>query len=157
MRLETTSKYYKMRELARVRRRKIIIQKRIVGTDEWGNDVDAWMDWRTLWAEMESLWGQDYYAARALGEQNTIIFVLQYVPFLDQLNTKDFRVLYDPVSVYDQDPTTDTVTMLTPGFPAAAIQDRKCLRIYNIKTIDPYKDGGSFIKLRCLEEDRTNG
>lgn len=84
----------KMRDLRRVRRRKIVIQRLVEGEDEWGNSVSEWTDWRELWADRESLWGQQYFAAKAVNEQNTVTFVLRHAPFLDQLNTTHFRVLF---------------------------------------------------------------
>lgn len=95
-RLRRQAKLDKMRDLRRVRRRKIVIQRLVEGEDEWGNVVSEWTDWRELWADLESLWGQEYFAARAVNEQNTLVFVLRYAPFLDQLNTTHFRVLFPP-------------------------------------------------------------
>lgn len=89
-----------MRDLARVRRRKITIQKRETVKDQYGDETVRWVDWRTVWVERCSLWGSDYYAAAAIGEQNTIEFVVRYVPFLEELNTVNFRILYDG-EIYD--------------------------------------------------------
>lgn len=88
----------KMRELGRVRRRKIKIQKMTMGRDEWQNEVKYWADWREVWAERSSLWGQAYYAAKAVNEENTVEFVLRYVGFLDELNTFDYQVVFEGVA-----------------------------------------------------------
>ena len=90
----------KIRELRRVRRRKIVIQKLTEVEDEWGNQTTSWVDWQPVWAGRSELWGQEYFAARAVGEQNTVGFVIRYAPFVEQLNTTEHRVLYQGKS-YD--------------------------------------------------------
>lgn len=150
-RLRRQAKFDKMRDLRRVRRRKIVIQRLVEGEDEWGNAISEWTDWRELWADLESLWGQDYYAARAINEQNTVIFVLRYAPFLDQLNTTHFRVLFRPVSVYDADPKTDVAYAMSTTQVGVAAPEKRLQRVYDIVHIDRLKDDGMWIKLRCQE------
>lgn len=84
----------KMRELGRTLRHRIVIQKRSVTKDPWGNQVEEWQDWRTVWANLQTLWGERYYAAKAVGEENTVIFELRRAPFLDELirNVADYRL-----------------------------------------------------------------
>jgi len=84
-----------MKDLARVRRRTIIIQKKIDGTTSIGEPVEIWSNWKTLKAEKTNLFGQDYYAAKAVGEEETVIFTVKYVLFIDEINTVEFRLLYD--------------------------------------------------------------
>ena len=84
----------KMRELGKTLRHWIVIQKRSVTKDSWGNQVEEWQDWRTVWANLQTLWGERYYAAKAVGEENTVIFELRRAPFLDELirNVADYRL-----------------------------------------------------------------
>jgi SPP1 family predicted phage head-tail adaptor len=84
-----------MKDLAKVRRRKIIIQKRTITEDDIGNQIEVWQDWKTLKAEKTSLWGQEYYAAKAVNEQDTIVFTVRYVAFIDEMDTVDYRVIFD--------------------------------------------------------------
>lgn len=92
------SKAEVMRDLGRVRRRKIAIQKQTDIEDEWGNVTKDWADWQTIWVERSSLWGKAYYAARAVNEENTVEFVLRHVGFLDELNTFDYQVVFEGVA-----------------------------------------------------------
>lgn len=94
------SKAEVMRDLGRVRRRKIAIQKQTDIEDEWGNVTKDWADWQTIWVERSSLWGKAYYAARAVNEQNTVEFTARHVAFLDEVDTVNFRVVFDG-EVYD--------------------------------------------------------
>ena len=84
----------KMRELGKTLRHRIVIQKRSVTKDPWGNQVEEWQDWQTVWANLQTLWGERYYAAKAVGEENTVIFELRRAPFLDELirNVADYRL-----------------------------------------------------------------
>lgn len=150
-RLRRQAKLDKMRDLRRVRRRKIVIQKLVEGEDEWGNVVSEWTDWREFWADLESLWGQEYFAARAVNEQNTVIFVLRHAPFLDQLNTTHFRVLFRPVSVYDADPKTDVAYAMSSYQMGVVVPEKQTQREYDIVHIDRLNDDGMWVKLRCKE------
>ncbi len=90
-----------MKDLGRVCRRKIVIQQYSEKKNEWGDPIGAgWDDWKTVWAERSSLWGRDYYAALAVGEEQTVEFVVRYVAFLDELKTDTHRLLYDG-EIYD--------------------------------------------------------
>ena len=84
-----------MKDLAKVRRRKIVIQKKIHSYDEIGNPVEIWENWKTVRAERTSLWGQEYYAAAATGEEGTVVFTVKWVEFLNDLNTIEYRILHD--------------------------------------------------------------
>ncbi len=87
-----------LRDVGKVRRRKITIQKMELIEDEFLNKKKVWVDWKTLWAERSNLWGQTYFAAKAVNEENTVEFVLRYVSFLDQLNTFDYQVVFEGVA-----------------------------------------------------------
>ena len=111
----------KMRELGKTLRHRIVIQKRSVTKDPWGNQVEEWQDWRTVWGNLQTLWGERYYAAKAVGEENTVIFEMRLAPFMDALihNVADYRVVYDGVA-------------------------------YTIKRVDPLP-GEAWVKLTCEE------
>lgn len=89
-----------MKDLAKVRRRKIIIQTKTEDFDDIGNQIEVWKDWKTLKAEKEGLWGQEYYAAKAVNEQDTIVFTVRHVAFIDEMDTVDYRIMFEGKS-YD--------------------------------------------------------
>ena len=84
-----------MKDLARVRRRTITIQSKVDGFDAQQNPVEFWSNWKTLKAEKTELFGQEYYAAAAVGQEQTVVFTVRHVPFLDEMNTVEYRLLYD--------------------------------------------------------------
>jgi len=89
------SKKEAMKDVGKVLRRKIIIQKMEVVQDDIGNQKMAWVDWRPVWAERNNLWGQEYYAAKAVNEESTIVFTVRYAPFIDEMNTVDYRIKHN--------------------------------------------------------------
>jgi SPP1 family predicted phage head-tail adaptor len=89
-----------MKDLGRVRRRKITIQKKVTEKNEYGDVTTTWQDWKAVWAERESLWGRDYFAALAVGEQETVEFVVRHVGFLDELKTDTHRLVFEG-GIYD--------------------------------------------------------
>ncbi|HHY42567.1 MAG TPA: phage head closure protein [Thermoanaerobacterales bacterium] len=89
------SKKEAMKDVGKVLRRKIIIQKMEVVQDDIGNQKMEWVDWRPVWAERNNLWGQEYYAAKAVNEESTIVFTVRYAPFIDEMNTVDYRIKHN--------------------------------------------------------------
>ena len=72
------------------------------------------------------LWGRDYYAALAVGQEQTIEFGIRYVAFLDELKTDTHRLVYKVEGGAGD--------------------------IYDIKQIDHLKDDGMWIKLRAVRQ-----
>ena len=115
------SKAEVMRDLAKVRRRKITIQKLLpTKNNAIGTAITEWVDWKSLWAERGNLWGRDYYAAVAVNEERTVIFTVPWVKFLEEINTNQYRIKYDG-------------------------------KFYDIKQIDILKDDGTWVKLKAIE------
>ncbi len=83
-----------MKDLARVRPYTIIIQKKTDGFDENRNQIEIWEDWKTLKADRTTLFGNEYYAAKAVNEEQTVVFIVRYVPFLEEINTVQYRLFY---------------------------------------------------------------
>ncbi len=88
-----------MRDLGRVCKRQITIQRRQMVPGENGNQTEVWVDWQQVCAECSALWGRNYYAALAVGEERTVEFVVPAAP-LDGLTADDHRIVEDG-QVYD--------------------------------------------------------
>jgi SPP1 family predicted phage head-tail adaptor len=84
-----------MKDVGKVLRRKIAIQKMEITEDEIGNQKKEWVDWKTIWAERNNLWGHEYYAARAVNEENTVAFTVRYAPFIDEINNTNYRIKFN--------------------------------------------------------------
>lgn len=144
----------KMRELGKTLRRRIMIQKRSVTKDPWGNQVEEWQDWQTVWANLQTLWGERYYAAKAVGEENTVIFELRRAPFLEDLifNLADYRIVETYI-------TRGEIGIGIVGVNQSVLVEDAPIthfgRVYTIKRVDQLP-GGTWVKLTC-EESGSNG
>lgn len=87
------NKKQKMKDLQAVRKHSLMIQKHTVTEDEWGNDVEQWVDWKPVMGERLELFGQDYYAAKQFNEEQTIKWKIKYVNFVEEINTAKYRVI----------------------------------------------------------------
>ncbi len=144
----------KMRELGKTLRHRIMIQKRSVTKDPWGNQVEEWQDWQTVWANLQTLWGERYYAAKAVGEENTVIFELRRAPFLEDLifNLADYRIVETYITRGEMGIGIVSINqpVVVEGTPTKHFG-----RAYTIKRVDQLP-GGAWIKLTC-EESGGNG
>ena len=84
-----------MKDVGKVLRRKINVQKFVLTEDELGIQKREWVDWKTLRVERSNLWGQEYYAAKAVNEESTLVFTARYGPYVDEINTVEYRVLFE--------------------------------------------------------------
>lgn len=72
--------------------KRIVIQKLEIVTTENNFDEEAWMDFKTVWASINNLWGKEFYAAKAINEENTVEFIIRYSKDLEVLNSKEYRI-----------------------------------------------------------------
>lgn len=89
------SKKEAMKDVGKVLRRKIVIQKLEVVQDDIGNQKTEWVDWKIVWVERNNLWGQEYYAAKAVNEEHTLIFTMRHAPFVEEINQTGYRIKCD--------------------------------------------------------------
>jgi len=48
-----------------------------------GFEVETWEDYKTVWAAASNLHGREYFAAAAVQAENTVKFIIRYLPNLD--------------------------------------------------------------------------
>ena len=84
-----------MKDLAKVPRRRITLQKRALVFDADRNQVELWAPWKTLRAEKTQLYGTEYHAAAARGEERTVVFTVRKLDCLAEVNSIDFRLDHD--------------------------------------------------------------
>lgn len=63
-------------------RHRVELQRFVLSTDTVGNQLSTWETAEVVWAAVNSLYGQEYWAAAAQGQQNTLVFVLRWSPML---------------------------------------------------------------------------
>ena len=84
--------------------RKILIEKSVIKTDDCGNQLAEWQPWKSLWAKINSLYGQEYWQAAAHGQENTVVFTMRWCKLLDVFERSKelplYRIVYNGVQ-YD--------------------------------------------------------
>ena len=58
------------------------LQQLVTATDAVGNQTADWQTAATLRCRVNSLYGEDYWAAAAQNQQDTLVFVLRWCPVL---------------------------------------------------------------------------
>jgi SPP1 family predicted phage head-tail adaptor len=57
--------------------------------------IDAgWEDFKTVWSSINNLFGREFYAAKAVNEENTKNFIIRYSKDLADLDCKNYRIIY---------------------------------------------------------------
>lgn len=75
-------------------RHRITIQLRETVTNHNGFTADEWLNFHTCWAYVSGLSGQEFWAAQAVQAENTVNFKIRYSPYLEKLNSKDYRLVF---------------------------------------------------------------
>lgn len=71
-------------------RHRITLQVLETITNENGFEVEAWVDFKDLWAKVENLHGREYFEAAAVQAENTVKFTIRYT---DEIDTS-MRILF---------------------------------------------------------------
>lgn len=77
-------------------RHRIEIQNYETTHDDWGQPIQGWSHWATVWASVEPLQGREFFAAQALQSQTTVRIRMRYRPGV----TSVMRVLWGG-QIYD--------------------------------------------------------
>lgn len=64
-------------------RHRITILKRDVILTQNGFEEEKWVELKTVWAAIENLKGREFYAAAQVQAENTVKFVIRYLPDMD--------------------------------------------------------------------------
>lgn len=72
--------------------KRIFIQKYTTTQNENGFDIEEWIDYKTVWASINNLWGKEFYAAKATNSENTVEFIVRYSKNLEKINSKEYRI-----------------------------------------------------------------
>ncbi len=83
-----------LKDAQKVLNRKIVIEKLTTVTGADGFKTQEWLPWETLWASKNNLFGKEFYAAKAVGEEKTVVFEVRYFKDIEEINTKEYRILH---------------------------------------------------------------
>lgn len=65
-------------------RHRITFQRITNAANENGFESETLEDYKTVWASVSNLQGKEYFAAKAVQEENTVKFTIRYLAGLDQ-------------------------------------------------------------------------
>lgn len=65
-------------------RHRITFQRITNAANENGFESETTEDYKTVWAAVSNLHGKEYFAAKAVQEENTVKFTIRYLAGLDQ-------------------------------------------------------------------------
>jgi SPP1 family predicted phage head-tail adaptor len=75
-------------------REKIVIQKKIVTTDEIGQKADVWTDFHTCRAYVNGLSGTEYFEAMRVNAENTVVFTVRFDRKISDIDPINYRILW---------------------------------------------------------------
>lgn len=75
-------------------RNKVVIQKYAGEFDGIGNPDGKWEDFKKAYAYVNGLSGREYWEAANVKQENTVEFIFRWKSFFDEMNTKQFRILF---------------------------------------------------------------
>ncbi|MHB9909364.1 phage head closure protein [Clostridium botulinum] len=111
--------------------KRITIQKFSPTQNENGFDIEKWIDYKTVWASMNNLWGKEFYAAKSTNSENTIEFIVRYSKDLEKINSKEYRIK----TIKDKNAT----------------KEKDKYRYFDITFIDNIKYENKWLKIKAIE------
>lgn len=84
-----------MKNVNRTFNRLITIEKRTISKDEMNQEIESWEHFADIWVEVNSLYGKEYYSAKTVNEENTLVFKCRYNDLFKLINTIDYRIIFD--------------------------------------------------------------
>lgn len=104
-------------------RQPIEVQKCAVQADAVGNQTAAWSTAVKAMASVNRLYGQEYWAAAAQGQQNTLTFVMRWCPALGE-------------ALQSGDLTRWRVLLEGQAYTVQSVDDLECLhRLVKIRAV----------------------
>lgn len=73
-------------------RHRVTIQKSQISQDELGNNIETWIDWATVWANIRPVSGREYFQAAATNSEDNVRINIRYRSGIDPLR---MRVVYN--------------------------------------------------------------
>lgn len=78
--------------------KRITIQQHTAIKDDNANEILKWSDYITTWAEVNNLYGQEYWAAAAHGQEDTVVFTVRHSKKLQRLadteKLTEYRIIF---------------------------------------------------------------
>lgn len=73
---------------------RIIIQKLTITKTKNDFDGEEWGDFKSVKADMNNLWGREFWSAKDVDAEKTVEFIIRYSKDYEPLDTKAYRILF---------------------------------------------------------------
>lgn len=80
-----------MIEIGRMNKR-ITFEVETTVTNESGFQEQTWNGIKTVWSSVNNLFGREFWSAKAVQQENTVVFKIRYNKEIENLNTKKTRI-----------------------------------------------------------------
>lgn len=74
------------------RRNRITFEVESTVTNDSGFQETTWQPIKTVWASMNNLFGREFWSAKGVQQENTIVFTVRYNRMIEELDTKKTRI-----------------------------------------------------------------
>lgn len=118
--------------------KRIIIEKSIP-YDEDDITKEKWLPYKTIWANANNLFGEEFWKAKECGYENVVMFKVRYSKDTANINSREYRIKFGKrtVNIFDKD--------------GNVIDTKEVDRLYNIIGIDNVQYSNTFIKIKAKE------
>lgn len=72
--------------------KRITIQKSISYKDEHQISKSRWEDYKTVWCNINNLFGKEFWEAKQLNMENTIVFTIRYSKDFAEMTSNEYRI-----------------------------------------------------------------
>ncbi|KEI09298.1 head-tail adaptor protein [Clostridium sp. K25] len=74
--------------------KRIVIEKLNIVTTENNFDTEEWVDFATLWSSINNLYGREFWAAKAINKEDTVVFTVRYSKKISAINKENYRIKF---------------------------------------------------------------
>lgn len=73
-------------------RNRIAFETKTTITNDKGFQEEAYVEYKTVWAKINNLFGREFWSAKAINQENTVVFEIRYSKDIEELDTKKARI-----------------------------------------------------------------
>ncbi|KOC32549.1 phage head closure protein [Clostridium botulinum] len=74
--------------------KKIVIEKLTIVTTKNNFDTEEWVSYATPWTSINNLYGREFWAAKAVNKEDTVIFTVRYSKKIADINKENYRIKF---------------------------------------------------------------
>lgn len=75
--------------------KRITIEKYTTTTNDNGFDIEDWIKFKTVWSNVNNIYGKEFWSAKQVNSENTVNFTIRYSNDFKELNSKEYRIVFN--------------------------------------------------------------